>query len=102
MYAQRLDIVPQVNPKFSSNKRPGAYPESDSGLYLLKRAVRQEEFVGDVVPVSRFRCLVDLVPRFGPKADEHLHSNNSTLYSTQFWLNAYFEKDLFYSLSRCL
>ena len=101
VYAQKFDIIPQVNFAFSGTKRQGPYPESNSGLHLLKRAVRNDNLVGDIVPLSRFRCLVDLVPRFGSKADERLDSNNAILYSTQFWLNSYFEKDLFYCLSDC-
>ena len=100
MYAQRFDLVPQVNVAWSGSNKAGAFPEKSTFLYVLKRATRSNgQPLGDVVPLSQFRSLVDLVPRFDSQgADSRLHSNNSIRFSKEFWLNSYLEKDLFYSL----
>lgn len=74
-------------------------PDPITGLYILKRARRSDgELVGDIVPLDQIRALVDIVPRFGLKADPHFTKVNSTLQSNEFWLNKYFDKELFYAL----
>ena len=86
-YVRRYDIVNQLN------------PELNSGLHLLKKATRANgEQIGDIVPLDQIRALVDLTPRFGSKANAKLTSSSSMAYSTEFWLNRYFDQEIFYAL----
>ena len=68
-------------------------------MYLLKRA-RQNHgaIMGDVVPLSRLRTLINLVPHFEVEADKRLTKETALEYSSEFWLNKYFNKELFYAL----
>ncbi|KAH9037732.1 hypothetical protein EDB84DRAFT_1437390 [Lactarius hengduanensis] len=99
-YVQQFDIVPQPNPvaPAPSNQR-GVYPHPSTGMYLLKRA-RQNggAIMGDIVPLAQLRALVNLVPRFGEEADKRLTKETALEYSSEFWLNKYFDKELFYAL----
>jgi hypothetical protein len=75
-------------------------PDATTGLYLLKRARRSNgELIGDIVPLNQIRTLVDIVPRFGLKADPQLTKETSAMQSSEFWLNKYFNKELFYALN---
>lgn len=100
-YVQRFDIVPQINKSVSgSASRRGPYPEPASSLYLLKRAYRTSgSLVGDIVPVRQIQDLVELIPRFGKTADRRFTCFNSLEFSSEFWLNKYFNKELFLALS---
>ena len=76
------------------------YPDPNTGLYLLKRAVRSTgEVLGDIVPLDQLRSLVDVAPRFGEEADPGLTNSNSIVFAKEFWLNKYFNKELFPILS---
>jgi len=99
-YVERFDIVPQLNRDRSD--RSGPYPEPSTSLYLLKRAVRSnadKTIIGDIVPLSRLRSLVNLVPNFGEEADRRLARSNVLTYSREFWLNSFFEKEIYYALN---
>ena len=75
------------------------YPDSDTGLYLLKRAVRSTgELLGDIIPLDQLRSLVDVAPRFGEEASPKLTNANSIVFANEFWLNKYFDKELFHIL----
>ena len=68
-------------------------------MYVLKHATWMNEMpMGGIIPLQQIRALVDLVPRFGEKADRHLTKMNSLSYSSEFWLNKYLDKELFYAL----
>jgi hypothetical protein len=96
-YVQRFDIAPQINPSFSTTGSAGQFPEPSSSMYLLKRSTRADgSRLGDVVPLGQLRVLMDLIPHFGAKADTRLTKENSMEFSTEFWLNKYFEKEVFY------
>ena len=76
------------------------YSDSTTGLYLLKRAVRSSgEVLRDIVPLDQLRLLVDVAPRFGEEAGPGLTNANSVVFAKEFWLNKYFNKELFYILS---
>ena len=76
------------------------YPDPTTGFYLLKRAVRSTgEVLGDIVPVDQLRSLVDVAPRFGEEAGPGLANSNSIVFAKEFWLNKYFNKELFHILS---
>jgi hypothetical protein len=98
--AQHFDIVPQLNPTGQGqlNER-GPHSEPSTGMYLLKRAHQTDgSIIGDVVPLVQLRALVDLVPHFGKGASRQLAKETVLAYSSEFWLNKYFEKELFFAL----
>jgi hypothetical protein len=68
-------------------------------MYVLKRSRRSNDtIIGDVMPLGRLRALLDLIPRFGADANKRLTKETSLEFSLEFWLNKYFEKELFYAL----
>ena len=101
LYAQRFDVIPQLtaNPPTRAN-----VPDPVTGLYLFKRALRTDNSrIGGIIPLSHFRIPAQLVPRFGRKADKRLTSKNSMEWSLEFFLNGYFDKDIFqYLRNSCL
>lgn len=93
MYAQRFDIVSQLT---TTPPTRAAIPDPTTGLYIVKRALRADRSrTGDIIPLSHLRMPIQLVPRFGKKADPRLKSSNSMEWSKEFFLNAYFDKDTF-------
>ena len=100
-YVRRFDIISQINAAVSGSRTmKGPYPELSSGLYLLKRSKRSTGLVmGDVLPLDQIRSLVNLTPRFGEKANRILTKENSLEFSSEFWLNKYFTKELFLALN---
>src|SRR6266571_8853996 len=99
VYVQRYDVIQQWNSMNASQQ--GIYPESNSGLFLLKRVKRSNgKDFADIIPLDQLRSLVDLAPHFGEKADPQFTNSSSLMYATEFWLNTeYFDKELFYALS---
>lgn len=102
MYAQHFNIVPQLRPTGQGQpNEKGPYPEPSTGMHLLKRARRTDgSIMGDIIPLAQLRTLVDLVPRFGKQANRRLAKETVLEYSSEFWLNKYFEKELFYAFRR--
>lgn len=99
-YVQRFDFISQPSSSAArqSNNRT-AYPESSTQLYVLKRSVRSDgSRLGDVIPLDRVRSPVQLVPRFGSEADSRLTMQTSLEYSTEYLLNKYETKELYWSL----
>ena len=87
-YAQRFEIVPQLNPALST--RRGLNPDPSTGMYVLKRSQWSDRTImGDVVPLGQVRTLLDLVPRFGANANKQLTKETSLEFSLEFWLNKY-------------
>lgn len=87
MYAQRFDIVPQ-------NGSPTGR-ELSSGMYVLKRAKRADgSRLGDVIEVKNIRTPVELIARFGRKADPRFTPYNSLEFSSEVRLNKYSSKEL--------
>jgi len=94
-YVQRFDIVPQSTSQ--SNRAPR--PEPSSSLYVLKKAKRTDgSMIADIVPLCQLRDLVNLTPRFHEAAHRGLTDRNSSRYSTEFFLNKYFHKEMFWAL----
>ena len=90
-YVEWFDIVPQSG---SANT-----PNQFTGMYVLRRALRSDgSRQGHIVPVKFFRTAIMLVPRHGQRADARLSRENSMECAAEFWLNHYFNKELFYSL----
>jgi len=68
-------------------------------MYVLKRAQRADgSRMGDIIPLSHIRAPVDLVPRYMRAADIRLTKETSLEYSSEFLLNNFFDKQLYYSL----
>lgn len=68
-------------------------------MYVMKRAVRVDlSRVGDIIPLSRLRTPVQLIPMCGQKADTRLTSRNSSQYTLEFFLNKYWDKEAFESI----
>jgi hypothetical protein len=96
-YAQRFDIVPQPCPQ--SLEQKGLYVEPLTKMYRMKRACRSDRSnMGGIIPLGQVRALVNLVPLFGEVADKRLTKETLLEYGSDFWLNPYFDKELFYSL----
>jgi polyphosphate kinase len=69
-------------------------------MYLLKHAQHHNKSImGGVVPLAQIRALVELTPMFGDQADHRLTKESSMEYTTQFWLDKYFDKEVFYVLT---
>jgi hypothetical protein len=51
--------------------------------------------MGAIVPLHHLRMAVNLIPRFGVKANPHLTSRTSFDSSHLFFLNHYFDKEDF-------
>ncbi|KAG2122771.1 hypothetical protein DEU56DRAFT_873558 [Suillus clintonianus] len=86
VYASRFDVVPVL--------------DLATQLHILKRAKRSNGTrLGDVIPLSQIRAPVSLVPRFGIAADNRLTAHNSMEHCLEFWLNKYWNKQLFFSLT---
>ncbi|KAF9780072.1 hypothetical protein BJ322DRAFT_1141618 [Thelephora terrestris] len=93
VYAQRFDIIPQPT---AAPPTRSAIPDPITGLYIVKRALRADRSrIGDILPLTHCRMPIQLVPRFGTEADARLTSSNSMEWSKEFFLNAYFDKDIF-------
>lgn len=97
-YVHRFDVVSQLHPL---TQMMAQCPEPATSLYALKRARRADNsLLGDIIPLCQLRSLVSLIPRFGEKADPRFSKTNSLIYCNEYWLNKYFNKELFYALSR--
>lgn len=90
VYVARLDVVRERNKDI----------DEITGMHILKRVQRASGLipVGDVVPLSQVRALAPVVPRFGPKANPRLTAQTSSHYCNSFYLNHFFNKELFFAL----
>ena len=96
-YVRCYDVIQQRNP--TNATQHGIYPELNTGLFLLKQAKRANgEEAGDIIPLDQLRSFMDIAPHFGEKADPRFTNSSSLTYATEFWLNKYFNKELFYAL----
>ena len=91
-YVERFDIVLQNG----SIKDPNPL----TGMYVLRCALRSDRLrQGHVVPIKYFCTTRRLIPRYGAKADTRYNKENLLEFAPEFWLNHYFNKELFYSLN---
>ncbi|KAG1870221.1 hypothetical protein DFJ58DRAFT_723118 [Suillus subalutaceus] len=83
-YVERLDVVTL---------------DDSTGMYILRRARRaNNDRIGDVIPITQIVAPVHLIPRFGPKADPRLTMQSSINHATEFYLNKFWNKELFFAL----
>ena len=52
--------------------------------------------MGDIIPLSQTWTTAPLIPRYCHQADPKLTSRNSLEFSTEFYLNSFFDKELYY------
>ena len=98
-YAERFEIIPQ--PAFHGSTSRGVYPDPITGQYIVKCSTRANgSRLGDVIPLVQARIPAPLVPRYGVRADPKLTSRNSLEYSTEFYVNRFFDKELYYFMSK--
>jgi hypothetical protein len=99
VYAERFEIIPQAA-SYGSTSR-GTFPDPITGQYVVKRSTRADgSRLGDVIPLLQARIPTPLVPRYGVRADPKLTSRNSLEYSTEFYVNHFFDKELYYFMLR--
>ena len=68
-------------------------------MYVLKRAHCTDGLqMGDIIPLSHIHAPVDLVPQYMHAADIWLTKETSLKYSSEFLLNNFFDKQLYYLL----
>jgi len=97
VYFQHYNVVSQHDP---TGARLGMYSDANTGLYLLKRAVLSTgKMLGNIIPLNQLRPLVDVASHFSKEADSGLINTNSIVFAKDFWLNKYFNKELFHILS---
>ena len=88
VYVHQFDIVPQA----ATSVLP---------LHVLKTACQADgSLLGNIVPLNQLHSLVSLIPCFRKKADSRLTKTNSFAFSTEFWLNKYFTKEMYYALHK--
>ncbi|KAG1895269.1 uncharacterized protein F5891DRAFT_960466 [Suillus fuscotomentosus] len=54
--------------------------------------------VGDAVPLTQLRAFVNIIPRLGTAADPRLTKSTSAHYHSLFYLNKYFDKQIYDTL----
>ncbi|KAG2739313.1 hypothetical protein P692DRAFT_20881930 [Suillus brevipes Sb2] len=70
-----------------------------TGMHVVKRAKHANGSpVGDIVPLRQVRSFINLIPQFGAAADARLMKATSSHYSSSFFLNKYFDKQIYDTL----
>ena len=95
VYAERFDLVPQ--PTHHGSTTRGYCLDPVTGMYVTRRSLRSNGTrLGDVLPLSQIRIPAPLIPRYGDRVDPKLTAQNSLEFSTEFYLNHFFDKELYY------
>jgi hypothetical protein len=83
-YVQRLDIVTV---------------DLATGMHVMRRAqCSNGARIGDVIPLNKIVSPAHLIPRFGRSADTRLALETSNEYSTDFFLNKFWNTEFFFSI----
>ncbi|KAG1879138.1 hypothetical protein F4604DRAFT_1880090 [Suillus subluteus] len=70
-----------------------------AGMHVLKHAKHVDGTpVGNIVPLKQMCAFISMIPELGAAADAWLTKETSTHYSLSFFLNKYFNKQLYYAL----
>ena len=94
-YVQRFDIVSPT----ARSAQGAPLPDPVTKMHVLRRSTHADgSRLGDVIPLSHLRAPVHLIPRFFDTADTRLTKENSLEYCTEFYLNKFFSKYLYYCL----
>jgi len=84
-YVQRFDVI---------------CCEPSTQMQVLRRAIPSGgQRLGEVIPVSQIRAYANLIPHFSQRADSCLTSFNSSEHCHKFFLNKYFNKNTYFSLT---
>ncbi|KAI6161679.1 hypothetical protein EDD17DRAFT_1480559 [Pisolithus thermaeus] len=71
-----------------------------TGMHLLRRAMKSSvERLRSVVPISHICSPIHLIPEFDKEAHSCLTRESSCEFSNDFWLNKYWSKELYHTLS---
>lgn len=98
-FCECLDIVPQVISQGEPVSKIADPGDPVTGIYIVKRALWVDRSpLGDIVPLSRLRVPIELIPSFGEKANAKLTWKNSCKYTSKFFLNKYSNKEIFQSV----
>ena len=98
-YVERFDVIPQTH--LPRGRRLA--PDLIRGMYILRRAYRSNGSpMGAIVPLYHLWQPIQLIPRFGEKADPALTSRTSFATSRDFYLNHYFDKEDFFYMRNSL
>ncbi|KAJ7052417.1 hypothetical protein C8F01DRAFT_1333027 [Mycena amicta] len=90
IYAQCFDLVSQAS---SGGRDPL------TGQFLLRKACRNDNSrMGGIIDLEHIRTAIELMPRFGAKADPRLTPYTSIEHSSQVRLNHHSSKELFWIL----
>ena len=69
-------------------------------MFVLQRVCHSnQDITAEIISLKQVRTLVELMPIFGEVVDHQLIKETSLKYSRQFWLDKYFNKELFYALT---
>ncbi|KAI6008820.1 hypothetical protein F5J12DRAFT_905190 [Pisolithus orientalis] len=76
------------------------YIQHATHLHILRHAKRANgQCLGDDILLSQVWVFAHLIPCFGQTADNRLMAYNSFEHSTEFYLNKYFNKNMYFALS---
>lgn len=74
-------------------------PEPGIDMFLLQSHRRSDRSrMGDIIPLTDVREIVELVPCYGPKMDRKLDCNNSLDIWDSFYLNNFADKETFHAI----
>ena len=69
-------------------------------MFILQQVRHSnQDIAAEIISLKQVRTLVKLIPVFGEVVNHRLTKETSLKYSRQFWLNKYFDKELFYVLT---
>lgn len=70
-----------------------------TGMHTLKRAKHADGSpVGNFIPLNQLRAFISVIPQLGDVADARLTKAMSSHYSHSFFLNKYFDKEIYDAL----
>jgi hypothetical protein len=68
-------------------------------MHTLKRAKHADGSpVGNFIPLNQLRAFISVIPQLGDVADARLTKAMSSHYSHSFFLNKYFDKEIYDAL----
>lgn len=90
-YIHHFSLISQSNP---------ASVSPATGMHLLRCVVRGDSgHISEVIPLICICSPAHIIPNFGHKAHSHLTLSSIYKLSNDFWLNKYWMKELYYTLS---
>ncbi|KAF8546317.1 hypothetical protein OG21DRAFT_1427336, partial [Imleria badia] len=85
--------------RFNATSPPSSNTtDSAAGMHILRRVVRNGIQVGDIIPLHHIRFPAHLIPCFGKEVNLCLTRHTCYDLSNEFWLNKYWNKELFFCI----